>query len=124
MNRFETILTGGRSFGKSFARDQWLSDQPLNSKIKMIYAHTNYVPAAIPAPEQPVNDPLELTDPQWAMKDHLERHGIKTREIHGKLYAYDEHWDTVKKIHGGEWVNATAWTPRSEEHTSELQSQR
>lgn len=104
MNHFETILTGGRSFGKSFARDQWLSDQPLNSKIKMIYAHTNYAPAAIPAPT------LTLTERHEIVRSYLHRHSIKTREIHGKLYAYDEHWDTVKKVHGGEWVNATAWT--------------
>lgn len=72
----------------------------------MIYAHTHYAAPAV----EPVNDPLELTDPQCAIRDYLERHGIKTREIHGKLYAYDEHWDTVKQVHGGEWVNATAWT--------------
>jgi hypothetical protein len=44
------------------------------------------------------------------VRSYLHLHGIKTREIHGKLYAYDEYWDTVKKVHGGEWVNATTWT--------------
>lgn len=100
MNHFETILTGSRAFGKSFARDQWLKDQPLNSKIKMIYAHTHY--ARVP------NAPA-LTQIQF-IQNYLHLHGIETREIRGKLYAYDEYYDTIKKVHGGQWVNATAWT--------------
>lgn len=103
----ESILTGGRGFGKSWQRDQWLKDQPLNSKIKMIYAHTCYAPEAIPAPEQSEITRKYIT---IRVKAYLDNHGVKTREIHGKLYAYDEHWDTAKQVHGGEWVNATAWT--------------
>jgi len=94
-----TILTGGRAFGKTWQRDQWLKDQPLNSKIKMIYAHTHYAaPAVKPEPAKP-GIPVEL---------FLKQHGVKTREIHGKLYAFDA-W-TINGIPGGEWVNATAWT--------------
>lgn len=99
----EQILTGGRTFGKSWQRDQGLKGQPLNSKIKMIYAHTSYAPEAKPA------HALTLTERHEIVRSYLHLHSVKTREIHGKLYAYDEHWNTVKQVHG-EWVNAITWT--------------
>jgi hypothetical protein len=70
----------------------------------MVYTTTGYAPEAKQA------SALTLTERNEIVRSYLRLHGIETREIHGKLYAYDEHWDTVKKVHGGEWVNATAWT--------------
>lgn len=67
----KSTLTGGRGFGKSWQRDQWLKDQPLNSKIKMIYATTHY--EALPTPQKP-KGPLDLTEAQRAICAYLRLH--------------------------------------------------
>lgn len=106
MKHFETISTVGRGFAKSLIRDQYLSNGgPLSTAdLNRISQKTNAYMRMLR------DNRLKLTEQQEITRSYLHKHGIQTREIHGKLYAYDEYWDTIKKVHGGEWVNATAWT--------------